>query len=97
MSSPKLVRGRWVIPGADDAVLPGLINGHHHSKGVSTIQHAIADMLLEPWILSHRRVREGDPRLEALTLANAGETIRALRARVWSAPVARSALVGRLC
>ena len=108
MSSPRLVRGRWVIPGADDevlidgavliadgdvvaleewgtlrarypdadvigsdsmAVLPGLINAHHHSKGVSTIQHGIVDMLLEPWILSHRRARQGDPRLEALLSA----------------------------
>jgi len=104
----KLVRGRWVIPGADDgvlmdgavlikggevialddwgmlrdrypeaevigsqsmAVLPGLINAHHHSKGVSTIQHGIADMLLEPWILSHRRARRGVPKLEALLSA----------------------------
>lgn len=108
MSASKLVRGRWVIPGADDAVLidgavlvkdgdvialdswrtlrerypdaevigsdsmailPGLINAHHHSKGVSTIQHGIVDMLLEPWILSHRRARGGDPRLEALLSA----------------------------
>jgi 5-methylthioadenosine/S-adenosylhomocysteine deaminase len=108
MSSPKLVRGRWVIPGADDAVLtdaavlvidgdvialddwtalrerypdaevigsenmavlPGFVNAHHHSKGVSTIQHGIQDMLLEPWILSHRRARPGAPRLEAMLSA----------------------------
>jgi cytosine/adenosine deaminase-related metal-dependent hydrolase len=108
MNATKLVRGRWVIPGAEDAVLvdgavlveghdvatvddwqrlrerfpdaevvgsenvavlPGLINAHHHSKGVSTIQHGIADMLLEPWILSHRRARSGDPYLEALLSA----------------------------
>ena len=108
MNATKLVRGRWVIPGADDAVLvdaavlidggevialddwgrlreryrgaevigsqsmavlPGLINAHHHSKGVSTIQHGIVDMLLEPWILSHRRARYGDARLEALLSA----------------------------
>jgi cytosine/adenosine deaminase-related metal-dependent hydrolase len=108
MSSDKLVRGRWVIPGADDgvlvdgavlvkggdvvevgkwralrerypdvevigsermAVLPGFINAHHHSKGISTIQHGIEDMLLEPWILAHRRARAGEPRLEALLSA----------------------------
>lgn len=108
MSQPKLVRGRWIIPGGDDAVLvdgavlvddgdvlalddwrtlrerypdaevigsekmavlPGLINGHHHSKGVSTIQHGIRDMLLEPWILSHRRARAGVPRLDAMLSA----------------------------
>ncbi len=108
MNTPKLVRGRWIIPGADDAVLvdgavlvqggdiaavddwrtlrekypdaevvgsenmvvlPGLINAHHHSKGISTIQHGVADMLLEPWILSLRRTRHGDPHLEALLSA----------------------------
>ena len=108
MNATKLVRGRWVILGADDpvladgavlieggkiavvddwrrlsrefpeaevvgsermAVLPGLINAHHHSKGVSTIQHGINDMLLEPWILSHRGARVGDAYLEALLSA----------------------------
>jgi cytosine/adenosine deaminase-related metal-dependent hydrolase len=108
MSTAKLVRGRWIIPGAHDsvlidgavlvegndiaavddwrtlrerhpgaevigsentAVLPGLINAHHHSKGVSTIQHGIADALLEPWILCHRRARNGNPYLEALLSA----------------------------
>lgn len=108
MRATKLVRGRWIIPGADDAmlvdgavlvegneisavgewrslrdefpgaevlgsehmaVLPGFINAHHHSKGVSTIQQGIADMLLEPWILSHRRARKGNAHLEALLSA----------------------------
>lgn len=113
MTAPKLVRGRWVIPGAAEpvltdaavlvkdgyvagldawgalrerypeaqvvgspsmAVLPGLVNAHHHSKGVSTIQHGIADMLLEPWILAHRRLRPGNARLE--TLLSAAEQLR---------------------
>jgi cytosine/adenosine deaminase-related metal-dependent hydrolase len=108
MSTLKIVRGRWVVPDADDpvlvdgavlidggdiaavedwrtlreqypdaevigsdnmAVLPGLINAHHHSKGVSTIQHGIVDMLLEPWILSRRRARSADAYLEALLSA----------------------------
>jgi len=51
------------------AVLPGLINAHHHSKGVSTIQHGVEDMLLEPWILAHHRARRGDPRLDAMLSA----------------------------
>lgn len=51
------------------AVLPGLINAHHHSKGISTIQQGIEDMLLEPWILAHHRARLGDARLEALLSA----------------------------
>lgn len=58
-----------VIGSEGMAVLPGLINAHHHSKGVSTIQHGIVDMLLEPWILSHKRARGGVPRLEALLSA----------------------------
>lgn len=58
-----------VIGSEKMAVLPGLINGHHHSKGVSTIQHGIRDMLLEPWILSHRRARAGVPRLDAMLSA----------------------------
>ena len=111
MSETKLVRGRWIVPGARDevlsdaavlvdggvvaavadwaslrarhphaavvgsercAVLPGLINAHHHTKGVSTIQHGLADMLLEPWILAHHGLRAGDARLETL-LSAAGQ------------------------
>ena len=108
MSVSSLVRGRWIVPDGDGAVLvdsavlveddeiaavddwqtlcarhpqarvigsgntavlPGFINAHHHSKGVSTIQHGIADMLLEPWILAHGRARRGEPRLHALLSA----------------------------
>lgn len=62
-----------VVVGSETAaVLPGLINAHHHTKGVSTIQHGLADMLLEPWILAHRRLRSGDAHLEAL-LSAAGQ------------------------
>lgn len=110
MGETKLVRGRWIIPGAEDAalenggvavrdglvaavgdweeirrshpgaavigsermaVLPGLINAHHHSKGVSTIQHGVRDMLLEPWLLALRGTRGGDRHLEVLLSAAA--------------------------
>ena len=67
------LRGRYpdaaVIGSERMAVLPGLINAHHHSRGVSTIQHGIVDMLLEPWILAHRRARSADARLGALLSA----------------------------
>lgn len=51
------------------AVLPGLINSHHHSSGVTALQHGIADDLLEPWILAHARMRPGDIYLETLISA----------------------------
>lgn len=65
-------RSAAVVGSERMAVLPGFINAHHHSKGVSTIQHGIPDMLLEPWILAHRRTRHGDPHLESL-LSAAGQ------------------------
>lgn len=37
------------VLGSDQhAVLPGLINAHHHSNGATAIQHGIPDRLLEP-------------------------------------------------
>ena len=43
------------------AVMPGLINAHHHSKGASSIQHGIPDRLLELWLLDLARGRRADP------------------------------------
>ena len=43
------------------AVMPGLINAHHHSAGATALQHGLPDLLLEPWILMHARLRESDP------------------------------------
>ena len=51
------------------AVMPGLINAHHHSSGVSALQHAIGDDLLEPWILAHQRRRASDLYLDTLLSA----------------------------
>jgi len=48
------------------AVLPGLINAHHHSSGASTIQHGVPDRLLEPWILSLGARRPSDSYLDTL-------------------------------
>jgi cytosine/adenosine deaminase-related metal-dependent hydrolase len=53
------------------AILPGLTNAHHHSKGVSTIQHGIKDMALEPWLLALGGTRSGDRELEVLLSAAA--------------------------
>jgi len=51
------------------AVMPGLINAHHHSSGVSALQHGLADDLLEPWILAHHRRRASDLYLDTLLSA----------------------------
>ncbi len=51
------------------AVLPGMINAHHHSLGASALQHGIPDLLLEPWILAHAGMRPGDARLDTLLSA----------------------------
>lgn len=37
---------------AKHAVIPGLINAHHHSNGVTALQQGVGDQLLEPWLLS---------------------------------------------
>ena len=46
--------GAEVIGSEHSAVLPGFVNAHHHSHGVSTIQHGYSDALLESWILGSR-------------------------------------------
>ena len=51
------------------AVVPGLINAHHHSLGASALQHGIPDLHLEPWILAHEAMRAGDPYLDTLLSA----------------------------
>ena len=103
-----LVRGRWVIPGADEAtigggavlvegrtivalgrfdelerthpqaqvlgserhaVMPGLINAHHHSAAASHVQHGAPDMLLESWLKALLRMRTTPTRLDILLSA----------------------------
>lgn len=51
------------------AIIPGLINAHHHSSGVSALQHGLPDDLLEPWILAHHRRRASDLYLDTLLSA----------------------------
>lgn len=59
------------VGGDAHAVIPGLINAHHHSHGISSIQHGIPDLHLEPWILAWHRMRELDPYLDTLLSAAA--------------------------
>lgn len=58
-----------VLGGPQDAVLPGLINAHHHSNGVSSLQQGVEDDLLEPWLLTLLRLRPCDRRLATLLAA----------------------------
>ena len=51
------------------AVLPGLIDAHHHSGGVTALQQGIPDLLLEPWILMHARKRPTEVYLDTLLSA----------------------------
>ena len=40
------------IGGLNYAVIPGLVNSHHHGRGVTTLQMGTCDDCLETWILS---------------------------------------------
>ena len=55
-----------VVGSERTAVLPGLVNAHHHASGVTNFQHGFPDMLLEPWILSLSSMRNSDRALETL-------------------------------
>ncbi|MGI9332485.1 MAG: amidohydrolase family protein [Gammaproteobacteria bacterium] len=52
-----------------EALIPGLINAHHHGAGATHQQHGVADDLLEPWILALRQQRVEDPHLAILLSA----------------------------
>lgn len=58
------------LSGSDQyAIIPGLINAHHHSNGVTALQHGVADQLLEPWLLSLAKRRRADIYLSTLLSA----------------------------
>lgn len=58
------------MQGGDDvAIMPGLINAHHHSGGVTYLQQGIKDRLLEPWLLTLSAMRPGDTYLDTLLSA----------------------------
>jgi len=69
----RLLRDRYphaaVLGDAHSAVIPGLVNAHHHSHAVSGIQQGISDDLLEPWILAWHAMRPPDPGLDTLVSA----------------------------
>lgn len=44
-----------IIGGKDVLLIPGLINGHGHGRGLSTFQRGVADNFLETWIWDTRR------------------------------------------
>jgi len=67
------------VRGSDrHAVLPGLVNAHHHSQGATQIQLGVEDQLLEPWLLDLARRRRADPylvtQLAAARLLRSGVT-----------------------
>jgi cytosine/adenosine deaminase-related metal-dependent hydrolase len=41
-----------VLGGDQHAILPGFVNAHHHSNGVTAVQQGVPDRLLELWLLS---------------------------------------------
>lgn len=61
--------GMATVGDGTQALLPGLINAHHHSNAVTHIQHGIEDGVLEPWIMGNPRMRWTDPRLRTLVAA----------------------------
>ena len=40
-----------VVGGPRFLVMPGLVNSHHHGRGISTFQMGNTDGCLEPWIV----------------------------------------------
>lgn len=51
------------------AIMPGMVNAHHHCNGVSLIQQGIQDRLLESWLFSLSLARGLDLRLSTLLSA----------------------------
>lgn len=58
-----------IMGGDAYAVLPGLVNAHHHSHGASHLQQSVADDLLESWLFALKRLRSSDVRLDTLISA----------------------------
>lgn len=58
-----------VAGGERFAVMPGLIDAHHHSSAASHVQHGAPDMLLESWLKALWRMRPTPTRLDVLLSA----------------------------
>ncbi|GAB4369452.1 MAG: TRZ/ATZ family hydrolase [Elainellaceae cyanobacterium] len=55
------------VHGSDQyAVLPGLINAHHHSNGVPNSLQGVEDDFLELWLFANIALRSQDPTLKTL-------------------------------
>lgn len=55
------------VMGSDDvAIMPGLINAHHHSNGVPNSLQGIDDDFLELWLFANIGLRSQDPTLKTL-------------------------------
>ncbi len=66
----KVRHGDAVVSGGDGyAVMPGLVNGHHHSGAASHVQHGAPDMLLESWLKALSVMRPAPARLDILLSA----------------------------
>ena len=57
------------IGGEDYMLLPGLVNAHHHGRGITTLQMGICDGPLETWILAGWGRRPHDQYLMTLYTA----------------------------
>lgn len=68
------IRARYpaaaVIGSESVAVMPGLINAHHHSNGISALQHGVPDLLLESWLFTLARRRPADVYLSTVLSAS---------------------------
>ncbi len=74
--------GRWtdlqakypnseVLGSSQHAVLPGLINAHHHSNGVPNSLQGVDDDFLELWLFANIALQPQDPTLKTLLSAAA--------------------------
>ena len=72
--------GELPVYGGDRyALVPGFVNAHHHSNGVTSVQQGIPDRALEPWLLSLAGGRRANPALQTKLAA-----ARQLRAGITS-------------
>lgn len=59
-------------------VLPGLINTHHHGRGITALQLGVLDDYLEPWLVDWRTIKPLDAYLDtvfgAMQLIKSGVT-----------------------
>jgi 5-methylthioadenosine/S-adenosylhomocysteine deaminase len=61
--------GLPVLGSDKHAIIPGLVNAHHHSNGITALQQGIPDQLLELWLLSLAKRRRIGPYLSTLLSA----------------------------